>query len=158
MFREMESAETLNPQVFAFFEGEWSLQRSICGSYAGSFSGSARFSADPQNPRCLHYREAGKMNTADGGRFDSSQIYQFHLHHDRIGVLKNERSEWSAMHDLNFAAEHGLAVARHIHLCGADYYKVEYRVDFSGKFEVGYSVSGPAKDYSIQSTYSRAVG
>ena len=147
-------ATALGKQVFVFWEGVWTLRRHFEGSYAGTFEGEAEFTAEADGMLAYHYTEQGELTDAEGKQFGARQNYRYQLAADKIQVLKQEVSDWTPMHDLEFHMEDDIAVARHTHQCGQDYYEAVYRIDFSGQWELAYRVIGPKKDYCIHSLYS----
>jgi len=147
-------ATSLGEKVWVFWVGCWSLRRHFEGSYIGTFEGAAEFVPESDPILAYHYSEQGELTDGEGKRFGARQSYRYHLAADHIQVLKHEGSDWILMHDLEFHLEDGMAVARHTHLCGQDYYDAVYRIDFSGRWELAYSVTGPEKDYRIRSRYS----
>ena len=148
------SADSTNEQVFRFLEGEWLLRRHFAGSYSGAFTGKASVAHEADDLTTYRYTEQGELTDAEGKQFDAKQSYLYRLVEGKLQVLKREGLEWIVMHDLEFHADGRIANASHLHLCGQDHYATVYRVDFSGNWEVAYTVSGPKKDYSIRSAYT----
>jgi hypothetical protein len=148
---------SINEKVFRFLEGGWKIQRHFKGSYGGGFSGQAIFEMEADIPLSYHYTEQGELTDAEGKRFDARQLYRYRLVDGRIEVLKQEDSDWSVMHQLDFSMEDGAATAAHVHLCGQDNYATVYQIDFSGSWEISYAVEGPRKDYCIRTTYARSA-
>lgn len=146
---------SLNRQVFDFFEGKWSVDRRFEGSYCGSFHGAASFVPERGKAACYQYLEQGALMDGAGQRFDAKQSYRYRLAAGQLQVLKREESEWMMMHELDFRDDNGIATAEHIHRCGQDHYAAVYRIDFTGTWEVAYTVNGPKKDYRIRTVYSR---
>lgn len=144
-------------KVFHFLKGEWAVDRLFRGSYVGSFVGRACLAAGKDSVIEYHYHEKGQLTDAEGRSFQARQEYRYQSAGDLIRVLKRAESEWELMHELEFIIKDGFALAEHKHLCGMDCYEVTYRVDFSGILQIGYVVTGPTKEYCIDSVFSRLL-
>lgn len=149
------SAAFTEEKVFRFLEGEWVVRRHFEGSCGGAFSGKASFAPKADSVSSYQYTEQGELTDSEGKTFDAKQSYRYRLEDRTLQVLKREASDWIVMHELEFDLKDGIATAQHVHLCGEDHYATVYRVDFSGTFEITYSVSGPKKDYRIRSVFSQ---
>lgn len=147
--------QSINEKVFHFLEGVWKVQREFKGSYRGEFTGQATFEPQAGEPSAYEYAEQGELTDAEGKRFDARQRYRYRLTEGQVQVLKQEDSDWIVMHSLDFEMEDGIATAAHVHLCGQDNYATVYRIDFSGFWEISYTVNGPKKDYRISTVYVR---
>jgi len=146
----------INRQVLRFLQGEWAIHRRFEGSYAGVFTGTANVLPEADSPGTCRYREQGKLTDGDGNTFEAKQNYRYRLLEGNLEVLKREGADWIVMHELGFSDDGGKAIASHVHLCGRDRYAATYRIDFAGgAWELAYTVSGPEKDYRIQSLYER---
>lgn len=146
---------SLNKEVFRFLEGRWDVERRFEGSYQGSFTGEASFVPSPDEASTSMYNEQGELTDGEGQQFAAKQSYLYRLAGEKLEVLKKEESEWMVMHELDFQKDGSSATASHVHLCGQDHYAGTFKVDFSGGWEVAYTVNGQKKDYRIRSVYSR---
>ncbi|MGB0409798.1 MAG: DUF6314 family protein [Opitutales bacterium] len=150
------SIDALQKKVFGYFEGDWSVKRRFEGSYTAVFDGLARFKAESDAGVAYRYEEAGELNDGAGKQFNARQVYLYRLKASTIEVHKRDESDWTLMHELPFQMDGEDATSAHVHLCGKDYYSAVYRVNFMGGWVLRYAVTGPTKDYTIHSVYSRS--
>lgn len=146
----------INGKIFGFLVGEWCVERRFEGSYGGAFTGKANFTPQADELWTYRYTEQGELTDSEGKTFDANQSYCYRLADGTLQVLKREASDWIVMHELAFRMEEGVAIAEHVHLCGQDHYAAIYRIDLNGNaLEIAYTVSGPNKDYRIESLFER---
>lgn len=149
--------DEINEQVFCFLQGDWVVRRHFEGSYGGTFTGKAHFTPENDEPGTYRYSEQGELTDDEGKTFDAKQSYLYRLADGALQVLKREAVDWIVMHDLAFRMEEGIAIAEHVHRCGQDHYATTYRIDLNANsWEIAYTVSGPNKDYRIESVFERA--
>jgi len=149
------SEDTLQKKVFDYFAGEWSVRRRFVGSYTGDFRGTARFTRNDSETHAYLYEEEGALKDASGNQFNARQVYCYRLRDSKFEVLKRDSAGWMVLHELLLVPEGNRLTAGHLHVCGEDCYTVEYRIDLSGGWALGYVVKGPKKDYRIYSAYAR---
>ncbi|WP_116082005.1 DUF6314 family protein [Tropicimonas sp. IMCC34011] len=130
----------------AKFEGRWSLDRSIEDRRAGQtgqFEGDAVFGAAPDG---LIYREAGLLKLGQGPAMRAERRYVWREAGGGIAVAFEDGRPFHRFSDTS---------PEDVHLCGSDRYEVAY--DFSGwpRWTATWTVSGPAKDYTMTSRYMR---
>lgn len=133
------------PQLSDFM-GEWRLERAIedrLSGLPGRFEGRAWFRPDGGG---LCYREEGRLSLAGGPDMTAMREYRWRAEAGRIVV---DHADGRVFH----AFDPAVPVARHV--CDPDDYRVRY--DFSGwpDWQAEWIVSGPRKDYSMISRYSR---
>lgn len=163
----------LSPATFRALQGNWNLYRTLNSALpqypSGTFRGTASFHPrDPTAPEYsaeMLYVEDGELTTLQGFVMRGHRRYVYRLK-DGAGI-----SSWFVksdgltvdylFHTLAFEIdEHeGWKAIGSSHLCLEDYYESDYRFYFNGvnikKWELGYQVNGPKKDYSTKSTFSR---
>ncbi|GHE75723.1 hypothetical protein GCM10017786_00640 [Amycolatopsis deserti] len=134
-------------RLFAALPGQWTITRNLPG--VGRMTGSARFHA--AGPDLLHYREDGRL-TLDGGQtLEVYREYHYRLEPGLIRICFAEPGPPRTLHVLRFD---GVA-ASDVHLCGQDTYAGHYEFPEDNRFTVGMRVTGPQKDYVIETTYER---
>ncbi len=135
--------------LFDHLIGRWTFARQISGQ--GSMSGTASFSLI--TPSRAEYRESGalKLNTGPTLQAEQQYLYErtatgFTIHFIPSGKL---------FLDLSFEPEaEGWHAAAH-HDCEPDIYHSEYRFEGDRTLNIRHIVTGPRKDYIIQTTYRR---
>ncbi|SHF67947.1 DUF6314 family protein [Streptoalloteichus hindustanus] len=140
--------------LFDSLVGQWALSRTISGF--GVFDGTARFR--PIQADVLRYREEGELVTATGERGPAYREYFYLLRGERILVCFTDTEPGGrVLHDLLPAGSGaGPLSASAVHHCGRDVYTGHYDFRAPDRFDVRIEVRGPAKDYTIRSTYRRA--
>lgn len=128
------------------FEGKWLVDRMIrdrLGKTEGRFEGRAVFQRAEAG---LAYREEGTLRLKPGPEMKAVRDYFWRERGERIGV---DFGDGRPFHDFDPAAPE----ARHN--CPPDDYHVRY--DFSAwpDWRAVWVVSGPRKDYTMISRYSR---
>ncbi|KAF1973991.1 hypothetical protein BU23DRAFT_462758 [Bimuria novae-zelandiae CBS 107.79] len=163
--------------AFRGMQGTWTLHRKIDSRHpsmpSGSFKGTAHF--HPRNPTDpiysaeYLYTEDGTLTMTNGMAFPATRRYVY-----RYSELDDTITAWFAEEDgvtvgnffnkWDFYApsdlEHGW-LAKGSHWCSPDTYKSNCEFRFRGAgletFGITYDVSGPKKDYSHESWYSRQI-
>jgi len=130
--------------------GAWQFGRRV--STGETMEGTASFTAQPDGS--LHYREAGEMTLANGGRyrFERSYFYWFSNRALTIDFDEQPRRLFETV-PLAWTGQGWFGEAEHD--CAADIYRSSYRFDADGAFEIVHRVSGPRKAYDITTEYSR---
>jgi hypothetical protein len=165
--------EILGPATFRALQGNWNLHRTLTSALpqypSGTFRGTASFyPREPTTPEYVAemlYVEDGEFTTLQGFVIKGRRRYIYRLK-DRVGI-----SSWFVKADgltvdymfqtLAFEIDEreGWKAVGSSHLCVEDYYESDYRFHFDGvdieKWELGYEVNGPNKDYSTKSTFTR---
>lgn len=171
--------------VFRSLLGEWKLERDLRSRLpshpSGRFVGTATFllrkgtidgrtvSEDTDLGMEYLYIEDGDFTAANGMTFRATRRYVW-----RYDENKDVLSVWFARTDDNLKADylfHNLEFlvpeddgqkgwqAKASHLCIEDLYDVHYEFKFKAvnlqAWNLGYSVKGPKKDYTISGSYSR---
>ena len=129
-----------------YLPGTWTVKRSLDDAElgAGRFEGTATFAPDGE---LIVWRESGRLQL---GGFDgpARRELQVVLGH---GVWEVRFADGRPFHRLELRS-HAVAVE---HLCGADRYLGEYRVEGPGAFTVSWRVEGPAKRQRLATRYMR---
>lgn len=131
----------------ADFAGDWLIRRRIDDRRGpgGRFEGRAAFYPERE---ALRYREAGLLHLGAGPALRAVRGY---LWREAGGRILVEHANGAPFH----AFDPGRPQA--VHLCPPDRYQGIY--DFSGwpEWTAVWTVSGPAKDYTMTSRYRRAA-
>lgn len=137
-----------NPeQVFRSLEGVWGFTRVIHGS--GRMKGTATFVKKADST--LLYYETGLLKLNDGASFESYRNYIYEWNDQKITVLFEDGRFF---HELDFETDMD---AKGHHECGLDLYRASYRFDGPHSFELQWAVTGPKKDYIIQTNFEKRV-
>ncbi len=135
----------------AYLAGAWAVRRTLDdrrNGARGSFEGRATFMPGDENT--LAYREEGRL--ALGG-FETlahqSYLYAFPVPH-RAEVRFADGRPFHALdlRDGQWSAEH---------LCAADLYRGRFRAEGPDRWSVLWTVTGPRKDQSLESLFTRAA-
>lgn len=163
--------------AFRGMQGTWTLRRKVSSRLPsmpnGLFEGTARF--HPRNPTDDMYSaeylyvEDGTLTMDNGLKFPATRryAYRYQESNDRITawfVDGDGLSVGDFFNKLEFYqpsdVEHGWLAKGH-HWCSPDTYKSSCEFRFRGAsletFGITYDVSGPKKDYSHESWYSRPI-
>lgn len=137
------------PDLVSYFAGAWSLEREIrdaAGEPVGSFTGTARFCAEPA---ALTYREQGELRLG-GHRGPAQRALRYVVtgpgqaevyfdYGDFFHALDLRTGSWQAGHP-----------------CRDDFYRGTYRVLGPDRFEQRWQVSGPTKNHELVTVFDRA--
>lgn len=126
------------------FFGRWLVERTIDDrlGHPGRFDGTARFTPDGEG---LRYREEGTLRLGDLA-LAAHRDYLWREDGDGIAVLFPDGRPFHRFRALGWAVGTD-------HPCGRDLYRVAY--DFAGwpDWSAEWTVTGPAKDYTMVSRY-----
>jgi hypothetical protein len=143
-------------ELFQGFAGRWQIERDIPGLAA--FRGEAEF-AMTGRPDVLAYAESGILTTLAGHQAPASRRLLYCRMDGRLAIKDDDaRRRGALLHLLAFARQTGDAArlaASHRHRCGADSYDLEMRIIDADRFETRYRVTGPRKDYRIDTICRR---
>ena len=154
MIRDVPSAT----KIFQSLPGDWQLVRDL--GPIGQFKGDVTFRlTEPENRQILRYREEGILERGDGKRFDGYREYDFVLQEDPPAIellFRDPLSFGNRYVLLQFGddAADGLC-ARDVHSCGDDFYHHCMIWHDENHFETKIKITGPKKDYLMQSIYLR---
>ena len=137
-------------RLFAALPGEWTITRVLPG--IGRMTGSARFRT--AGPDLLHYREDGRLTLREGQSLEVYREYHYRLEEGRIRICFAEPGPPRTFHVLELDRPDG--AASDVHLCGEDTYTGRYEFPDHDRFTIRMRVTGPQKDYSIETAYERA--
>jgi hypothetical protein len=133
----------------AFLDGKWRIERSMLDrrqSLGGRYVGEAEFAGSSD---ALLYREHGRLTFGSHeGSAEQAHLYDFSDGPSRASVYFRDGR---AFHDLDLSQ--GLDLVSHI--CDPDLYEGRFMVLDDGRWQSAWKVTGPRKDQSIFSVYSR---
>lgn len=130
--------------------GSWSFNRVIEGQ--ATMQGIATFT--PLDRERLAYREQGHLKLANGTIVQAEREYVFFKSDEGFKVFFKEDPP-RLFHEISLAASPGGELSGHArHLCRRDEYRSAYMFLPDGTFVVRHVVSGPAKDYTMNTTYT----
>ena len=155
---EANKARFIAGAVFrALTESTWTFERTLTGKPSdGNVHGQAQFHHSTQGE--LLYQEKGKLILPSQNPLDITQkyLYVYNSTEDLLTVyfVNEQNQRTSLFHTIHFqpkeTSSHGW-IAHGEHLCGQDHYSSSYLFAFNGmnlsRFEITYTVKGPAKDY-----------
>ena len=137
--------------VMTRLTGSWSFNRVIEGQ--GTMQGIAI--ATPLDNGRLTYRELGNLKLLNGAELQAEREYIFSKGDKGFQVFFKENPP-RLFHEISLSASIGGALSGSAgHLCEPDEYQSAYRFMPDGTFVVRHVVSGPAKDYTMTTTYLR---
>ena len=184
-FRSAGGARVLSEHIFSNLRGNWQLSRKVrcerntenCGNLEGSATFASRCPTNESYDREELYSEAGDFTTAVGLKLKTYRqyVWRFQKITKTITVwfVKPEdgQSVDRFFHALEFEEmdnksssgpneENLLQLrARGNHLCGEDMYEVDFTFSLKDvsikQWTASFKVSGPSKDYVIESNYTR---
>ena len=131
--------------------GSWSFNRVIEGQ--ATMQGIATFT--PLDQRRLAYRERGHLKLSNGTELEAEREYIFNNSNGGFEVFFKENPP-RLFHEISLSASVGGALSGSAgHLCNLDNYQSSYTFLADGRFVVRHVVSGPRKDYTMTTTYTR---
>jgi len=130
--------------------GSWSFERVIEGQ--ATMQGIAIFT--PLDSGWLAYREQGSLKLANGTIVQAEREYLFSNSGRGFKVFFREDPP-RLFHEISLAASSGGALSGGArHLCNRDDYQSAYMFLPDGTFVVRHVVSGPRKDYTMNTIYT----
>jgi hypothetical protein len=131
--------------------GSWAFNRVI--ESQATMQGTVIFT--PLDGGRLAYREQGHLKLANGTTVQAEREYVFSNCDGGFKVFFREDPP-RLFHEVSLAASSaGELSGRAGHLCKHDDYQSTYRFLPDGTFVVRHVVSGPRKDYTMNTTYTR---
>ena len=133
--------------LYDTLRGNWNINRVIDDRRAqqsGIFRGTAVFSGD-RSP--LLYAEDGEL-ALGAAKMRATRRYRWAFQDSHVIVTYEDGQPF---HD--FKVENAAATAEH--LCGEDIYYAQYAFYLPDRWQTVWTVSGPRKDYTSTSLYSR---
>lgn len=131
--------------------GTWSFDRVIDGQ--GTMQGIATFS--PLDQERLAYREQGKLKLLNGAELHAEREYIFGKSDSGFEVYFKENPP-RLFHEISLVSRVGGGhTGDASHLCNLDNYRSSYAFLPDDTFVIRHVVSGPLKDYTMTTTYSR---
>ena len=132
----------------ADFAGVWQVGRIITDRLAGQvgrFDGQAVLSAAGTD---LTYEEAGRLQMGQGAVMTATRRYHWAF---RDGLVVVTFADHGPFHSF----QPGVSGAGTDHSCGSDLYRVKYGFSEWPVWTAVWQVSGPRKEYSLDSRYWR---
>lgn len=146
--------------IFKYFDGKWTISRDIKNLFAPHYNGKAegtlKITHTPKE--LLNYSEEVKVKFANGFEANGAQDYIFQLNKEKLSQYRAKsrgEKELEKMYDLTFIPNKGRLLAKNEYKCGKDLYKVEYSINDYNNFSIYYTVIGPEKNYSTQTSFIR---
>jgi hypothetical protein len=140
-------------EVMTRLAGSWSFDRVIEGH--GRMRGLATFT--PMDATNLAYREQGRLRLQNGAELEAEREYVFRRT-DRGFEAFFKETPLRLFHAISLSASGAGAVSGEAsHLCNLDHYQSTYTFHADDSFVIRHVVSGPRKDYTMVTTYSRAA-
>jgi Family of unknown function (DUF6314) len=131
--------------------GSWSFDRVIEGQ--ATMRGIATFTALERDS--LAYREQGELRLLNGTELRAEREYIFSRSDRGFEVFFKENPP-RLFHEIALANRAGRGMSGDAtHLCNLDTYRSTYMFLPDGRFVIRHVVSGPRKDYTMTTTYSR---
>ncbi|MET4389343.1 hypothetical protein ABIB73_005114 [Bradyrhizobium sp. F1.4.3] len=138
-------------EVMTKLIGSWSFDRVIEGQ--GTMQGIAIFTR--LNEKSLAYREQGHLKLSNGTALQAEREYIFSRHDRGFEVFFKENPP-RLFHGIFLSASFGGELSGSAgHLCNLDDYQSTYTFLADGRFVVRHVVSGPRKDYTMTTTFTR---
>lgn len=133
--------------LLAPFEGEWRIERRVANALGpdAGFTGSAVFTPDGAGLTLL---ESGEMRLEGQGAFRAERRYLWRPGGAGIAVFFEDGRPF---HDFDPAQPRPEAD----HPCAPDQYRVAYDFTAWPEWRANWRVTGPRKDYVMQSRYFR---
>jgi Family of unknown function (DUF6314) len=126
----------------AFFEGSWSLERSVSNNT--SMIGEAFFSVIAENR--LNYLEKGSMILPHQVQLPFERCYLYEIEPNALTIFFEDHRLFQ--HIPLAIGDHAL-YGDAVHYCVDDVYRSHYTFYPDHRFNIRHIVSGPHKDYSI---------
>ena len=136
-------------QVTAKLAGSWSFDRVIEGQ--ATMQGRATFA--PLGEERLVYREQGTLRLPNGTELQAEREYVFGKSEGGFDVFFKEEP-LRLFHRISLHGADELA-GDASHLCNLDTYRSSYSFRPDGQFTIRHVVSGPRKDYTMTTVYTR---
>jgi hypothetical protein len=175
---------TLIADLYRTFAGSWQVHRVLSSALASmpsaTFIGTATLLPFEPSSSAYMYHETGELHTERGDKFPASRKYIYRCSGDELGqsdpaVVGAGASEGEKIsvwfvdeHDaqaglfyelIPWTTENGIWTATGEHTCEPDLYKASYEFTHrDGKlhsWKLRYRVTGPAKQYTSESVYTR---
>ena len=131
------------------FVGQWQLQRTIVDHLYGQngvLTGQAGFT--PKDANSLEYIENGTLILESGASLAATRQYLWEFTQSEVVMRFGDGAPFHQFVPTGHAAGTD-------HPCGEDYYKVRYDFTAWPYWTAVWRVTGPRKDYTSKSQYSR---
>jgi uncharacterized protein DUF6314 len=136
--------------VFARLQGDWTLIRQVDGR--ALMKGLATFTANHDG--CLTYHERGRIHLADGQTLEAERRYLYRASPTGFAVFFFEEP-CRLFHDVRLERANGGLMSEASHRCKDDLYLSRYAFLADGTFFIRHAVSGPRKNYTLETSYDR---
>ncbi len=143
-----------------FFKGVWSFSRLVTIGSSGvtyaKANGNAIFEPEINNDQCLIYTERGLMELNEDTSLRFSRSYCYHFYKGGVSIYFNDGPNPGSKYQSYRINPGELRLdMEEIHLCGADCYQGTYSCRSNDVFELKTIVKGAAKDFVIETSFSR---
>lgn len=134
---------------FADFEGAWRIRREIADALSGPgrFVGQATLTR--AGPDDMLYAEEGVLTLAQGGSFAAARQYHW-TEEPGAGGVRVHFADGRFFHRFDLGTR-----AEAAHFCDPDQYDVTYDFTNWPRWSSSWRVTGPRKDYTMQSWFTR---
>ncbi|BCJ91523.1 hypothetical protein IZ6_22580 [Terrihabitans soli] len=140
----------LSARLFDALAGSWRISRTI--DPQGALDGTASFSV--RDNGWLAYSEEGEL-TLPHGQFTARRSYLFEPREDGFAVWFDAEPK-RLFHEIALdGPDRGTRTGSASHLCRDDLYLSEYSFEPDGRFSIRHRVTGPYKDYTVNTLYTR---
>lgn len=143
--------------VSSYFLGDWKVHRVISGF--GEITGQATFQANNQLDGYLDFNEAMVLPSSqnqNGGQDhkpNAFRTYEYRMMPEGFDIYFSDGATKGDLF-LSFVFTQASVLTSH-HLCIKDHYDATFEFFSDDEFELGFSVVGPKKDYSIRTRFTR---
>ncbi len=134
---------------FALYTGEWRLKRS--SSDGAEMVGTANIIPEPNR---YSYLESGFLLLPTGQRLPFSRQYSFVNAGATLQVFFDAMLTERFL-DMAIIAVDSELIGNGSHFCGSDTYVSEFRFLSKDVFQTKHVISGPRKDYTLETRYER---
>jgi len=132
------------------FKGTWQITREITDRLAGQSGKLDGVAALTEaGPGILHYEESGRLQMGDGPVLEAVRRYQWHFSETGVDMTFEDGSTFHSF------VPHGY-VSGTDHPCGDDTYAVRYDFIPWPRWRSVWVVTGPRKDYTSVTEFTRA--
>jgi len=151
--RRHKSTDPNMNDLRALLLGVWTLERHVSGGHV--MTGTARF--EPRTDGLLHYSEAGTSQLRGAARpLAFSQHYLYEIDGATLRVFFAETPPRLFQRVVLAQDEAGWS-GDGTHLCAPDTYRSRYHFYRAGPLLISHAVTGPRKDYVIETRLTRAA-
>lgn len=139
--------------LFKYLKGTWKIERHINNKNEPYFNGLAygRVSILEEQKNILLYKENLELQL-NNSIIKAHKEYNYILEHNKLSLYNNIDGKASFMFNIEFNNQQ---IATGNYKCEQDHYNATYCFAGANKFTIKFDVTGPEKNYSITSIFSR---